>query len=582
MALTTSRSHAYEFGDFRVDGARRLLRRRDGTVVPLSPKVFETLLCLLQNRDGVLTKEALMASIWPDSIVEENNLTQNISALRRIFGETPGTHRYIVTVPGHGYRFVATVKSTPASETPSAPVGGVKTLAVLPFKPLLIEDRDAALEMGIADTLITRLGKIKEVTVRPLSSVRRFGGLEQDPIAAGRVLAVQSVLDGTIRRSTDRIRVNARLIDVADGASLWTGSFDEKFTDVFGVEDAISGRVAYALALHLSPEEERQVRKHYTANSAAYQLYLAGRYHWSRITLPEIRKSIEFFRAAIDLDPGYALAYAGLAEAYRALPITSDIPPNEAMPQAKEAAAKAIEIDESLAEPHASLTFVRFWYDWDWAGAEREGRRAIELNDNSAFAHLAYSHLLSVLGRHEEAISEGERARELEPVSLIINALNGALRYYAGRSEEAAARLRATLDLEPEFWVARLFLGKIQTEQKRYSEALEEFERARKSSRENSETIAMIGYAQGLAGETAKARATLAELKSLARQRYIPPVNIAVIHLGLGERDKAFACLEKAFHDRDVRLSFMKVDPKWDPWRTDPRFIAVLQRLGFA
>ena len=181
--MTTSRSPAYEFGDFRVDGERRLLRRRDGTAVPLCPKVFETLLCLLQNRDGVLTKEALMASIWPDSIVEENNLTQNISALRRTIGETPGTHRYIVTVPGHGYRFVAAVKSMQAREITSAPVADVKTLAVLPFKPLLIEDRDAALEMGIADTLITRVGNIKEMTVRPLSSVRRFGGLEQDPVA---------------------------------------------------------------------------------------------------------------------------------------------------------------------------------------------------------------------------------------------------------------------------------------------------------------------------------------------------------------------------------------------------------------
>ena len=580
--MAAAREHSYEFGDFRLDAERRLLRRREGAVVPLSPKVFETLLCLLQNRDGVLTKEALMARIWPDSIVEENNLTQNISALRRIFGETPGTHRYIVTVPGRGYRFVAAVTSAPTSETATAPLlGSAKTLAVLPFKPLLSEDRDAALEMGIADTLITRLGNIREVTVRPLSSVRRFGGLEQDPIAAGRTLAVQAVLDGTIRRASDRIRVTARLINVADGVALWTGSFDETFTDVFGVEDAISGRVAQALALHLSPEEEERVTKRYTANSAAYQLYLAGRYHWSRITLPEIRKSIECFRAAIDLDPSYALAYAGLAESYRALPITSDVPSNEAMPQAKEAAARAIQIDESLAEPHASLCFIRFWYDWDWPGAERSGRRAIELNDNSAFAHLAYSHLLSVLGRHEEAVAEGERARELEPVSLIINALNGALLYYAGRFEEGAARLRSTLDLQPEFWVARLFLGKIQTEQERYAEALEEFERARQSSRENSETIAMLGYVQALTGATAKARATLAELKALARQRYIPPVNVAVIHLGLGEKARAFAWLEKAFEERDVRLAFMKIDPKWDRWRSDPRFLAVRRRLDF-
>ncbi len=573
-------SRTFEFGDFCLDAERRLLRRRDGTLVPLTSKVFETLLCLVRNSGTVLAKEALMTSIWPDSIVEENNLTQNISALRRIFGGNPGTHRYIVTVPGRGYRFVAAVAQARPEKT-SAPGGALKTLAVLPFKPLLPESRDAALEMGIADTLIARLGKIREIAVSPLSSVRRYGGLEQDPVAAGLALKVQSVLDGTIQRSGDRIRVNARLINVADGASLWTDRFDEKFTDVFGVEDAISGRVAHALALHLSPEEQKQVTKRFTDNSAAYQLYLTGRYHWSRITPPEIRKSIEYFHQAIALDPGYALAYVGLAEAYRSLPITSDIPPNEAIPQAKIAAAKAIEIDDSLAEPHASLTFIRFWCDWDWAGAGRSGQRALQLNPDSAFAHISYAHLLSDLGRHEEAIAHGERARELEPVSLIINALSGAVLYYANRLEEAVARLQSTLDLEPNFWVARLFLGKVCTEQKKFPEALDHFARARDTSHGNSETIAMIGYVWGMVGEPAKARKVLRELQSIATQRYIPPVNLAVLHLGLGEDDEAFAWLEKAYQDRDVRLSFLKVDPKWDRLRTDSRFASLVKRLGF-
>ncbi|MBA3961624.1 MAG: winged helix-turn-helix domain-containing protein [Chthoniobacterales bacterium] len=578
--MTNPLTTAYEFGDFSLDAGRRLLQRRDGTPVPLTSKVFETLLCLLRQHGRVVTKETLMKTVWPDTIVEENNLTQNISALRRIFGENPGTHHYIVTVPGRGYRFVAEVTAG-LTRGVSAPVAGkIRTLAVLPFKLLLPESRDAALEMGITDTLIARLGKIKEVAVRPLSSVRAFGSLEQDPVAAGLALGVESVLDGTIQHGGDRIRVVARLINVADGSSLWTDRFDEKFTDVFGVEDAISGRVAQALAIHLSPEEQEQIAKRHTGNSAAYQLYLTGRYHWSRITPPEIRKSMEYFRQAIELDPGYALPYAGLAEAYRSLPITSDIPPQDAFPQSKAAAVRALAIDDTLAEPHATLAFIHFWYDWDWAGAEREALRAIQLNPNYGFAHIAYGHLLSDLARHDEAIAEAERACEVEPVSLIVNALCGAIYYYASRFDEAVARLRRTLDLEPNFWVARLFLGKAYTEQRKYAEALEDFAQAKTISRGNSETIGMIGYVHALRRQPAKARAILATLKSAGPERYVPPVNLAVIHLGLGEIDEAFACLERAYAERDVRLSFFRVDPKWDPIRGDPRFVALLARLG--
>ncbi|MDQ3256650.1 MAG: tetratricopeptide repeat protein, partial [Acidobacteriota bacterium] len=466
------------------------------------------------------------------------------------------------------------------TKTPSVP--SIKTIAVLPFKPLMTENRDEALEMGMADTLIARLSTSREMIVRPLGSVRKYGSLEQDPQAAGRELGVESVLDGHIQRVGDQIRVTARLVNVQDGASLWTGTFDEKFTDVFAVQDLISERVTGALALHLSNDEKQRLTKRYTENTEAYQLYLKGRYHWGKLTPPEIKKSIEYFQQAIEIDPAYALAYGGLAEAYRSLPITSDVPPTDAFPKAKAAAAKALEIDESLADVHASLGFIKFWFDWDWAGAEQECQRAIALNPNSGVAHRAYAHLLSNLGRHEGAIAEGKRPRELDPLSLITNTLEGMFLYYANRNDEALTRLQKTLELDPNFWVAHLTLGKVYLRKGMYAEAIAEFTKAREFSRGNTETISMVGYAQALSGNQAQAQAVLDELKSLSTQRYVPPHNIAMVYNGLGERDEAFAWLEKAYEERDVRLTFLKVDPKWDSFRPDPRFADLLRRIGLA
>jgi tetratricopeptide (TPR) repeat protein len=432
----------------------------------------------------------------------------------------------------------------------------------------------------MADSLITKLSNVREMVVRSLNSVRKYGGLEQDPLAAGRELQVNSVLEGNVQKSGDRIRVTARLIRVADGSSLWANTFDEKFTDVFSVQDAISQKVADALALRLSGEENKRLTKRYTDNVEAYQLYLTGRYHWNRLTPPEIAKSIGFFKQAIDLDPTYALAYFGLADAYGALAPTSEVPPKDILPQAKAAATKALEIDESLAEPHATLAFIHTWFDWDWAGAEREAKRAIELNPNFGLAHIAYAQLLSYRGLHQEAISEAARARDLDPLSSIINTLNGSILLYARRDDEASMTLQKTLELDPNFWIAHYFFGKTYLAKKKYSDAIAEFSKARELSGGNSLAIGMIGYGWALAGDLAKARAVLTELKSLSGQRYIPPSNVAVLCFALGEKDEAFIWLEKAYQDHDVRLSRMKVDPEWDSMRSDPRFVAILKRIG--
>jgi TolB-like protein/Flp pilus assembly protein TadD len=463
-----------------------------------------------------------------------------------------------------------------ASVTPSTQ----KRVAVLPFKPLTQEDRDQVLEMGMADSLITKLSNSGGIIVPSVASIRKYGGLDQDPVAAGRDLKVDSVLEGDVQRSGDRVRVSARLIKVADGSSLWAGTFDEKFTDVFAVQDAISQKVADALALRLSGEQKNRLSKRYTENVEAYQLYLTGRYHWSRLTPTEIRKGIGFFQQAIDLDPNYALAYVGLAVADRSLAINADVPSKDCLPEAKAAALKAIELDDSLAEAHSSLSFALIWYDWDWAAGEKEARRAINLDPNSAMAHFAYAHVLSDQGYHREAIAEIARARELEPVFLLLPALEGMFLHHAGRNDEALARLQKAVELDPNFWVTHLVLGKVYTQQRKYSEAIAEFTKAKELSHGNSEAIGSIGYIAGLTGDRATAQAVLDELKVRLVQSYIPPCNIALVYNGLGDQIEALRWLQKALDERDVRLTLLKVDPRWDSFRSNPQFVAILKRIG--
>jgi serine/threonine-protein kinase len=455
-----------------------------------------------------------------------------------------------------------------------------KRIAVLPFKPLTLESRDQVLELGMADSLITKLSNSRQIIIRSLASVRKYGGLDQDSLAAGRELQADSVLEGNVQKSGDHIRVTARLINVADGASLWAGTFDEKMTDVFAVQDAISQKVADALALRLSGEEKERLTRRYTDNVEAYQLYLTGRYHWSKFTPPDIRKAIGFFQQAIDLDPKYSLAYFGFAEANRSLAINADVPSKDCLPQAKAAAIKALEIDDSLAEAHASLSFSLIWYDWDWDGGAREAKRAIALNPNSAHSHFALAHILSDQGRHDQALAEMARARELDPVFLLYRALEGMLFHHARRDAEALDRLQQTVDLDPNFWITHLMLGKVYTQQRKYPEAIEEFGKARELSHGNSEAIASIGYAAALAGDLLKARAVLDELEALSNEHYVPPVNVALVLSALGEKDEALASLEKGCTERDVRLTILKVDPRWDSLRDDPRFVAILKRIG--
>jgi serine/threonine-protein kinase len=605
----------YAFGDFRLDAGRRLLSHRTQGSVPITSRAFDTLLYLVRNPERVVTKRELMDAVWGDAVVEENNLTQTISTLRQLLGERPDEHRFIVTVSGRGYRFIAPVTADGTAPSASVPrpqrwaiprliVGGlavvlglgwflsgrffatkpaadpIETIAVLPFKPLVQESGDPALELGMADTLIARLGSGGGIVVRPLSSVRKYSALEQDALIAGRELGVDAVLEGSIQRSGDVLRVTTRLLRVSDGSSIWSDQLDQQWSTLFDMQDKLAEQVVAALALRLTNEERARLTRRHTQNADAYRSYLLGRYHFLKLVPPEIEKSIDYFNRAIAQDPQYALAYEGLAEAYRAMTITGDRRPNEVMPQGKAAALRAIELDDGLDSAWGSLCFIQIWWDWDWAAAERSCRRALEINPNGADGHRAYAVLLSDLGRHEQAIAEARRASELDPLALITNAIEGHVLHYAGRNAEAAAKLRSTLELDENFWITHLFLGKVHLADNDLANALAEFRKAQTLSAQNSETVSMVGYALARSGDRKAAQAALAELLARGKEQYVPPFNVAMLYNGLGDTDETFAWLDKAYADRDVRLTFLKIEKKWDPLRSDERFVALAKKMA--
>ena len=627
-------SPIYEFGEFRIDVSKRLLTKRDGKAIPLTPKLFDTLLYLVRHRGKVIEKDELMREIWTDSIVEENNLNQNISTLRRVFGEKPGEHRFIVTIAGHGYRFVPDVKVVgesggselrtgphklePIEIKENRPIPGpytgnrrsialyvfvgllalgliagvlyhsknltslvshsrIKTIAVLPFKPLVAGSRNQALEMGMADALISKLAG-GEIIVRRLSSVSRYVALEQDSLIAGRELGAEIVLDGTIQTAGDRIRVSAELLRVGDGKQLWAGQFDESFADIFVVQDSISEKVAAAVKIPLGDK----AKKHYTENVEAYQLYMKGRFHVLKTIKSETEIAVSYFQQATEADRNYALAYVGLADAYRGLAVGGEMPSAEFFPRAKAAANKAIEIDNTLAEAHAILGHVIFWYDWDWNAAENQYKRALELDPNSADSLKFYAHLLSCTGRHSEALAKIKRAREIDPLNLGINALEGLFLLHAGQIDEAINSLQRTLELDPNYRLAHVFAARAYSEKGMFAEAVIESSKGRDLSAVSSEPIAFGAYALAKSGKVAEAQAALDELLRVSQRRYVPPTNIALIYDGLGRKDKALDYLEKGFTEKDVRMVFLKVEPKWNNLRNEPRFIDLMKEMNYS
>jgi len=454
----------------------------------------------------------------------------------------------------------------------------IHSLAILPFKPISEKNRDEFLELGMADALITKLSNIRQVTVTPTASVRKYTNLNQDPIAAGNELRVGAVLEGSIQKLSDRIRVTVRLVNVADGSSLWAETFDENFADIFALQDSISERVAGALALRLSPPEKERITKRYTESSEAYQLYQKGRYFWNKRTEDGLKKGIEFFEQAIQKDPNYALAYAGIADSYLVANFNL-LPPKEVFPKAKQAALKALEIDGTLAEPRAALALTTMVYDRDWAAAEREFRHALNLNPNYGQAHHWYALSLAALGRLDEAVAEAKKAQQAEPTSLAINAGAGWVSFLAHDYDQTIEQSSKAIEMDPNFGLAYFYRGLAYEQKGMFDNAIADLETA-KGSQVRPTILGALGHAYAMAGNKAKAMAMLRDMEELSRKRYFPGFQIALIYIALGERDQALALLEKSYRERYPALIHVKVEPRLDPIRSDPRFKDLVKRIG--
>ena len=577
----------YGFGPFQIDLDRYLLMR-DGKLVPLSPKVFETLIFLIENRGSVVKKDDIMSRVWPDTFVEESNLAQNIFLLRKALGEEKTEHRYIITIPGVGYRFVAPVVesfSHPSNKTlaPEAAttVDSVRSIAVLPFTNLVRESGDEFLGPGIADALIMRLSSIRRLKVRPTTAVLKYSETMHDPLAIGRELNVDALLDGVYQRIGEQIRVSVQLVSVTNGLTLWATRFDEHFTNIFAIQDSISEQVVRSLALKLSGEEKNQLAKSYTDNAEAFQLYIKGRYFWNQRSIEGIKKGLEYAQQAISLDPTYALAYVGLADSYNLLGGQHcALPPRESFPKARSAVLRALEIDERMAEAYASLAFINCCLEWDWSTAEHHYLKAISLKPNYPTAHHWYGELLITAARFEEGLVQLRMAQELDPLSLAINADLAAAFYYARQYERSENQLENLLDLNSNFVRARVILAKVWAQKAEYTKAIEMARSAVELSGDDPVAVCTLAHILALAKQSREANELVDDLQRSRKRRYISAGNIASIYIALDKKELAFDWLEKAYHDKDIVVVWLKVSPVFDPLRSDPRFTTLLERVN--
>jgi serine/threonine protein kinase/Tfp pilus assembly protein PilF len=458
----------------------------------------------------------------------------------------------------------------------------IESIAVMPFVNEGGTSEVEYLSDGMTESLINGLSRLPNLSVKARSSVFRYKGKDVDPQRIASELSVQAILNGRVVQRGDNLTLYLSLVDARDGNQLWGEQYDRKVADLVSLQREIARDVSQKLRSRLSGAEQQKVTKDYTANTEAYQLYLKGRFNVFKLTPLEVKTGISYFQQAIQLDPNYALAYVGLADAYRSFALGGEMVPTEFLAKSKAAAQRALEIDDSLAEAHTALGMTMLWYDWNWSAVENQFKRALELNPNSAETHQFYAHLLSNTGRHVEALAEIKRARELDPYSPFLNTLEGQFLLYAGKPDEALARLRETFELAPGFWFPHVFASSAYIEKGMFVEAIIEARRATELSSAQTLSVALEGYALAKLGKYEEARIVLDRLLKLSKERFVPPYHIAFLYNGLGQRNEAFAWLERGFEQRDPKMTFLKVEPKWNNLRDDPRFVELMRRVGLS
>jgi eukaryotic-like serine/threonine-protein kinase len=455
--------------------------------------------------------------------------------------------------------------------------GRIESLAVLPLQNLSRAPDQDYFADGMTEELTTELAQIGGLRVISRTSMMRYKGTQKTLADIAKELGVDAVIEGSVDRSGDEVRISAQLINARTDSHLWARSYRRNLRDILAMQSEVARAIAGEIRVQLTPQEQARLGRLRAVNPAAYEAYLKGRYHWNFHTSDELQKAIAEYQRAIQLDPSYALAYVGLSEAYHILPLNADAAAQEVLPKAKDAALKALELDPQLSDGHVALAFTLGQYDWDWAGAEREYKRAIELSPNNSVARTYYSRMLTLLSRRSEAIAEAERARELDPMSMTASLLLGEAYSYDRQYDRAAQELAQGLEMNPKFWPLHFFLGQVYEQQGRYADALAELTKAEGPT---LEATSQIGHVYAISGKRAKAEQVLKDLTTRSKQRYVSPVYIARIYAGLGQKDQALEWLEKGYAVRDSHMEIIAVEPTFESLRSDSRFINLLRRLN--
>jgi TolB-like protein/DNA-binding winged helix-turn-helix (wHTH) protein/Flp pilus assembly protein TadD len=634
--VTPPVSQPVRFDVFEVDLRAGELRKH-GIKIRLQEQPFLILQTLLDTPGQIVTREELQKKIWPgDTFVDfDHGLHAAVNRLRQALGDAADNPRFVETVARRGYRFIGQIQAAP--ETPSeirivppdpAPpprrvtgkswmgpfvgfasaavvVGvliffnawglrnwffsarSVRSLAVLPLTNLSADAKQEYFADGMTEDLITQLSKLGDLKVISHTSVVRYQGTQKTLPEIARELNVDAVVEGAVQLSGNHVRITAQLVDGRTDQHIWADSYDRDLSDVLLLQSDVARDIAKQIDLKLTPQQQQRLAKDaHPVNPDAYQAYLLGRYYWNKRTADGLAQAGQYFQQAIQRDPNYAPAYSGLSDYFAFLTLIGGpeiLPPNQAMTQAKAAAVRAVQLDDSSAEAHASMGHILHNYDWDFEGAEREFKRAIELNPNYATAHHWYAHLLMQIGRTDESLAQARLATELDPLSPFVNQ-GLARQYYLSRQyDKAIAQCQVVLQMDSTYLPARTQLALAYEQKGMLNEAVAEMEQARKLAGEKTDlpmVHALLAHAYALAGREPDAESELKVLTNIGQRRYVPPSYVAIVYLALGDKNKAFAYLNKSYQDRSEQLLYLGVEPVVDPLRSDPRFDVLLKQVG--
>jgi|CXWL01.1.fsa_nt_gi TolB-like protein/DNA-binding winged helix-turn-helix (wHTH) protein/Tfp pilus assembly protein PilF len=627
--IELSESTIYEFGDFRLDGkSHRLFRRETKELVPLTPKAVEVLLVFAQSGGEMLTKDELLDKVWGGAFVEESNLAQTIFVLRKTLGDDTKEPKYILTVPHRGYQFISTVNQRHADDdileesllseterlasiepqkskvrltlfalapivlvlgfaaywffptTKVAKAPEIRTIAILPFEDLSEQQTEKYLGISIADALAKQFGSLKQITARPIQAVLKYTDRRSDHQTIGRELQVDAILEGRIQRNGDRLRVNAHLIRISDNSTVWTDSFDDEFTNFFAVQDSISSKVVTSLALKMDDSERRRFEQRGTTSVEAYQAYMRGRYFWNKRTGENLQKAIAEFERSVAHDPQFALAFAGLADCHQ---LTSEYflaTPKDAFAKARTAAQRALEIDPNLAEAHTSLAYTKAFYDWDWTGADASFKRALEINPNYSIAHQWYGEYLTAMGKLDEARLHHERALQLDPASPILMTEIVSLLHIQKKYDELIEGSKRIIEIDPNFAYAYFYLAIGYEGKGMQAEMVDSQIRMFTLFGEPAEVTNEIRTAFDRDGVRGFWQKRLEQIETRPHLKYFPSFTKALVHVRVGDHDGSLRSLYKSYEMREHNLVYAKYVPDLEPLREDPRFKALVSKIG--